>query len=97
MGVLADKDYDAILRHTSPFAKQIITITPNNTRGLSSAKLAEVALAYCNNVIDAGTISKAIATANAAADENDVIIAFGSLSYLNEVYEELGLFLLIQQ
>jgi dihydrofolate synthase/folylpolyglutamate synthase len=90
LGVLADKDYDAILKRTGSYAERIITITPNNSRGLPSDKLAQTAKKYCSNVIDAGDVTKAIEKAYEAAGQDDVIIAFGSLSYLKEVYEYFG-------
>jgi dihydrofolate synthase/folylpolyglutamate synthase len=86
MGVLADKDYDAVLKHTAPYADRIYTITPDNIRGLSSKVLAKAAEKYCRRVIDAGTVSDAVLQAYQVADEEDVLIAFGSLSYLEEVY-----------
>ncbi len=89
IGVLADKDYDAVLKHTAVLAERIYTITPQNLRGLDSAILAQAAKKYCPRVIDAGTVSNAVLQAYQTAGEEDVIIAFGSLSYLNEVYKEL--------
>jgi dihydrofolate synthase/folylpolyglutamate synthase len=91
MGVLADKDYHAILRHTHPFAKQIITVTPANARGLSSEQLGCAARTFCNNVISADTVTNAIHIAKEEAREDGIIIIFGSLSYLGEVYQSLGL------
>ncbi|MGB8450978.1 MAG: folylpolyglutamate synthase/dihydrofolate synthase family protein [Anaerocolumna sp.] len=93
IGVLADKDYDAVLKHTGLYADRIFTITPNNIRGLQSDKLAETARKYCNQVMNAGTVSRAVKLAYDNAVEDDVIIAFGSLSYLKEVYDELGVVL----
>jgi dihydrofolate synthase / folylpolyglutamate synthase len=90
MGVLADKDYDSVLRHTGILAEKIITITPNNPRALESDKLSESAKRYCKQVVDAKTVKKAVQLAYETADKKDVIIAFGSLSYLKEIYEELG-------
>lgn len=89
VGVLKDKDYDAVLRHTGCLAEKIITITPNNSRGLKSDILAKTASKYCSQVIDAVKVSEAIKLAYEAISEDNVIIAFGSLSYLKEVYEEL--------
>jgi dihydrofolate synthase/folylpolyglutamate synthase len=86
IGVLADKDFSAVLEHTGIYAERIITVTPANSRALPSAKLAETARRYCNHVIDADKVTIAIETALQVAEEDDVIIAFGSLSYLNEVY-----------
>jgi len=91
LGVLADKDYEAVLEHTGKYASTIITITPNNSRGLSSKSLAEVANKYCNTVYDCNTVTRAIDMAYNIAGEDDVIIAFGSLSYLKEVYQVLDI------
>ncbi len=93
MGVLADKDYDAVLKYTGNYAERIFTVTPNNIRGLKSEKLAEAAGKYCGQVVDAGTVSRAVRLACETAGKEDVIIAFGSLSYLKEVYDELGVVL----
>ncbi len=85
MGVLADKDYRSILKLTAPLADTIYTLTPENTRALDSAQLAEEAGRYCNRVIDAGNIAQALKLAHAKAGEEDVIIAFGSLSFLGNL------------
>ncbi len=86
IGVLADKDYTGILRIMAPFAEVILTITPDNNRALASTQLAIEAKKYCSGcVIDAGTVEQAIHTAMKEAGKEDVILAFGSLSYLSEV------------
>lgn len=91
MGVLKDKDYEGILRHTAKLAKRIITITPSNKRGLDSIILANKASKYCNQVVNGETVSKGLQLALNTEYDNEVIIVFGSLSYLNEVYSELGI------
>ncbi len=90
MGVLADKDYRSILRLTASLADIIYTITPKNIRGLASAQLAIEAKKYCNGfVFDAGNVENAVKLACQNAEREDVILAFGSLSYLGEVREQL--------
>lgn len=91
MGVLADKDYDSVLRHTAKYASTILTITPNNSRGLSSKVLAEAASQYCSTVYDCDRVSEATKIAYNIAGKNDVILAFGSLSYLEEIYQALDI------
>ena len=91
MGVLADKDYEAVLKHTGKYASAIITITPDNSRGLSSKSLAEAANQYCNIVYDCNRVPKAIDMAYKIAGKDDVILTFGSLSYLKEVYQVLDI------
>jgi folylpolyglutamate synthase/dihydrofolate synthase len=86
MGVLADKDYESILANTGDLAYMILTITPNNFRGLESAELAEHAKKYCNRIYDAKTIPNAMKKVKELAAADDVILAFGSLSYLGEIY-----------
>ncbi|BCJ95737.1 bifunctional folylpolyglutamate synthase/dihydrofolate synthase [Anaerocolumna cellulosilytica] len=87
MGVFADKEYDAILKHTAHLAYKIYTLTPNNQRGLSSAALARAAVNYNKNVIDSVTSANAVWSALKAAKKEDIIIAFGSLSHLQEIRE----------
>ena len=86
MGVLADKDYKKILEITAPLASVIITVTPDNIRALASSELAKEAEQYTKEeVIDAQTIQNAVETAYKKAGKDDVILAFGSLSYLGEI------------
>ena len=90
MGVLADKDYERILQITAPLAQIIYTITPDNYRALASTQLAIEAKKYClGDVVDAGTTAAAITYAYQEATKDDVILAFGSLSYLSEITERL--------
>jgi dihydrofolate synthase/folylpolyglutamate synthase len=90
IGVLGDKDYGSILELTAPLAETIITITPNNDRALASANLAAEAKKYCmGNIIDASTVENALKLAYEEATAQDVIIAFGSLSFLGELCDKL--------
>lgn len=85
IGMLADKDYQNILRLTAPFADMVFTLTPDNTRALSSEMLAMEARRYCNNVYDARSVEQALKLAIAEAGVNGVVIAFGSLSFLGDL------------
>lgn len=89
MGVLADKDYLSVLRHTASYADTIITLTPNNPRALSSKELAKVAKDYCNKVIDGETPDHATQIAMELANKEDIILALGSLSFLGEIYKHV--------
>jgi len=89
IGVLADKDYKSILKITAPLADVIITLTPNNSRALSATELAKAAEMYSKRVIDAGDVDKALRVAFLEAKEDDVIIAFGSLSFLGDLVRAL--------
>lgn len=89
MGVLADKDFRKILCITAPLAKVLITLTPNNSRALDSSLLAKEARQYTEaEVIDAKTVSRAVKYAHEnIKGKDDIILAFGSLSYLGEISE----------
>jgi dihydrofolate synthase/folylpolyglutamate synthase len=88
MGIFADKDYRKVLEITASLAEVVITITPNNSRALASSQLAIEAKQYgARAVIDAGSVKEAIKFAYEEAREEDVIIAFGSLSFLGELRE----------
>ena len=60
---------------------------PDRNRGLPSGELARTLEKYCPCVRDAGqgSVESAVEVALADAGDTDVILAFGSLSYLHEV------------
>lgn len=85
IGVLADKDYHKMLSILAPLADTIITLTPNNQRALASYILAKEARVYCKKVIDGGDLEHSMAIAYEEAGSDDVILAFGSLSFLGSL------------
>lgn len=89
IGVLADKDYKSIIRILAPLADVIITLTPDNPRALASDRLADEARAYCSKVIDERNVEGAIERAYKEAGSDDIILAFGSLSFLGSLVKNL--------
>lgn len=86
MGVLADKEYRKILKITAPLASVIITITPDNVRALDGEILAEEARHFTEReIINAVSVREAVSFAYEKAGKEDVILAFGSLSFLGEI------------
>lgn len=86
MGVLKDKEYEKIIKHTYSLAEKIITVkTPNNVRAMDAYELAMEVSKYHGNVTMADSIDEAVELAYLLADKDSVIIAFGSLSYLGEL------------
>ncbi len=86
MGVLKDKEYEKIISETSAFADQIITVTPpENKRAMNGLELAKAVKEYHPNVTAADSIEEAVELSCLLAGKNDVIIAFGSLSYLGRL------------
>ena len=88
MGVLQDKEYDKIIQLTHSFADQIITITPpDNPRALPALELAKEIAKVHPGVTSAGSLEEAVEMAMLLAGQEDVILAFGSLSYLGRLMD----------
>lgn len=88
IGVLADKEYDKIIRETYELAQHIITVKPpNNARALDGYELAREVKEYHDSVTVADSLTEAVEMAYllTGKDNNTVIIAFGSLSFLGEL------------
>ncbi|MGN1203505.1 MAG: bifunctional folylpolyglutamate synthase/dihydrofolate synthase [Lachnospiraceae bacterium] len=86
MGMLKDKDYEKTAAITYREADQIITVTPpENPRALSALDLAAAVSAYHPRVTSAGSVEEAVEMAYLLAGKEDVILCFGSLSFLNRV------------
>ena len=89
-GVFADKDYESVIRMTAPLAKHIITIqTPGNPRALPAEKLRDAVRSVNPSVEAAGSIREAVEKSMENVQKDDVIVAFGSLSFLGELDREV--------
>ena len=85
MGVLADKAYDEECEMMAPLFYKMFTITPpENPRALEAEKLACVLREYHKDVTACETIKDAVVMAYKEAEDEDVIVIFGSLSYIGE-------------
>lgn len=89
-GVLADKEYDYVMSRLTPLADRVITVmTPNNPRALAAEKLAENVRKYNPKAEAAESLKDAVHRARAYAGEEDMILSFGSLSYLGDLIREI--------
>lgn len=95
-GVFKDKEYDKIAKLMAPLADKIYTINlPNQERTFDAECLKKVMKSYCTEacIVEAvgmeygveSQIETAVEKALEEADENTVILAFGSLSYLGRI------------
>lgn len=89
MGVLADKDYKTECKMLAELVSEricvgIITVTPNNVRGLDGSILASTFREFIedSDIIETSDVNKARECA--MGREPDLIVALGSLSYLSE-------------
>lgn len=87
MGVLADKDYSKEIKIVALLAKKIFTITPDNKRALNGEALALAVADSNKNVTFEPTLEEAVKEAENLYKNNeiDMILAFGSLSYLGDL------------
>lgn len=86
MGVFKDKDYPYIIRKLCPYAEQILAIeTPDNPRALPAEELAKAIRPYNANVWAEKNIPRAVEELFEMAGKDDVILSFGSLSFIGEI------------
>lgn len=87
IGVLADKEHEKMLKILLPFARKVYTVTPDSPRALAGEKLCTEAKRFHPDVQNEDRIALAIEHAVSGAIEHEVILIFGSLSYLSQVKE----------
>jgi len=85
VGVMADKDVDAMMLHIAPFADRFFTVKPNNPRAMDSHELAVKLKRFGVPVTDCGSVGNGVSEALKAAGDVDVICALGSLFLSSEV------------
>lgn len=90
MGVLKDKDVNALINAILPVADNFITVTPKSDRALPAEELTALIAAHEKKVKTACSISEAIKYA-LNMKENYIICAFGSLYYIGEIRTFLGI------
>lgn len=83
VGILKDKPYKEIAKLMSPLASKIYTISSNNPRALDSSLLADEFRKYNKNTFNLKNLKTAL---NKAKDDENIII-FGSLSFMENIYE----------
>ena len=88
MGILKDKEYEKIIALTHKYADHIITVAaPGNSRAMPAYELAREIAKVHPKVTAADSLEEAVEMSLLLAGSEDVIIAFGSLSYLGRLME----------
>ena len=78
-GVLADKDYPAILEILAPYAKEFVCVTPDSPRRLTARELADWLTARGHRAAACETIAEGVREAVRRAGPDGCVVAFGSL------------------
>lgn len=90
-GMLADKDYPAMVGEMLPLAREFVTITPDSDRAMSAQDLAEYLKSRRALAFPCDTTQEGLERALAAAGPQGVVCACGSLYMIGEVRHLLGL------
>lgn len=86
MGVFRDKEYEKMAEIMAPAADIIYTVDlPDENRSLPKEELQKVVSRYCSRTYAAASIEDAVQKAYQEAECEDVILAFGSLSYMGQM------------
>lgn len=90
MGVLKDKEYKKMLRYLMPMAKEVYVFKPKNERGLSAQILADTIKEVADvSVTIKSDVNAAVFQALDTAKPDDVLVACGSLSFMEEMEDIL--------
>lgn len=85
IGVMADKEVDAVLGHLAPLAKRVVTTTPSNPRAMSADDLAAKANAFCKEIMAENDPCKAFDLARSLTGADEALIVCGSLYLAGDV------------
>ncbi len=85
LGILADKDYRAMIRRLAPLAYKLIVTRPPEGRALEADVLAAESLRWNRSVEVVENPLEAVQRARAAAGEDDLICVAGSLYLVGAV------------
>ena len=90
LGVLKDKEYKKMLRYLMPMAKEVYVFKPKNERGLSAQILADTIKEVADvSVTIESDVNAAVFRALDTAKPDDVLVACGSLSFMEEMEDIL--------
>lgn len=89
MGVLADKDFEAMVDEVLPKTREVIAVQPNNPRSLSSEKLADVFRKKGIAARDSGMVKNGLAVFLKNFSKEDILVVTGSNYTVSDALLEL--------
>lgn len=87
LGILTDKEVEKMLEIIAPMAKEVYTVTSNSNRATNSEDLKKEVLKYNDNCVAFEDYKKAANYAINRANEDDIILASGSLYMIGKMRE----------
>lgn len=87
LGILGDKEVEKMLKIIAPMAKEVYTVTSNSNRATNSEDLKKEVLKYNKNCLSFEDYKNAANYAINRANEDDIILASGSLYMIGKMRE----------
>ena len=84
LGILADKDYEAMTRLLAPLARVVIATQSQSPRATSATALATIAQPLCPEVKTMVPLAEAMRHAMEIANPNDTVLVAGSFTNISE-------------
>jgi dihydrofolate synthase/folylpolyglutamate synthase len=91
LGVLGDKDLEAMVAELAPVASHVVVTQPPSDRGAPVEQLEKVVCAAGISVEVAATVEEALEHARGLAGDNDAVVVTGSLYTVGAARDALGL------
>ena len=88
LGVLADKDYEAMLARLLPYGKKFFCLTPDSPRALGADDLSAYLRGKGTDAISCATAEEGVRRAIEESGGETPVVACGSLYLMGEVREE---------
>ena len=85
IGVMADKEVDAVIGHLAPLAKRIVTTCPSNPRAMDAKELAEKIAPICSDVTAESDPCKAFDLVRDSISNDEALVVCGSLYLAGDV------------
>ena len=85
VGVMADKDVDAMVEQIAPLAKCFFAVKPDHIRAMPAQELLLKLKRFGVPAVDCGSVGGGVSEALSSAGEKDIICALGSLFMSTEV------------
>ncbi len=91
IGVLADKDWSAMVDILAPLANAFVVVPPNSPRALRPQLLCEALGKYGKHAIARDSVADGVRTALNLSGANGMVCATGSLYMIGQIRGEFGL------